>query len=148
MRNLLTSTTSFRNVVCILDLLETIAPDLQRITHRTYAIQPIVQLTTSLQFFGNWQLSARVRRCPWPFKIIRVARCIGAVSKRYGFLFSTSSRRKATPSPVKFFFFFFFSSLLTFYVYYRAHPGSEFVLANTLAKWKKLEPNEVNFSQG
>ena len=31
---------------------------------------------------------------------------------------------------------------------YRAYPGSEFVVANTLAKWKKLEPNENNFSQG
>ena len=31
---------------------------------------------------------------------------------------------------------------------YRAYPGSEFVVANTLAKWKKLEPNEINFSQG
>ena len=31
---------------------------------------------------------------------------------------------------------------------FRAYPGSEFVVANTLAKWKKLEPNEVNFSQG
>ena len=30
----------------------------------------------------------------------------------------------------------------------RAYPGSEFVVANTLAKWKKLEPNEINFSQG
>ena len=29
----------------------------------------------------------------------------------------------------------------------RAYPGSEFVVANTLAKWKKLEPNEINFSQ-
>ena len=29
-----------------------------------------------------------------------------------------------------------------------AYPGSEFVVANTLAKWKKLEPNEVDFSQG
>ena len=108
MRNLLTSTTSVGNVVCIVDLLETIVPDLQRTTYQTYAIQPIVQLTTVVQFFGNWQLSARVRRCPWPFKIIRVSRCIGAVSKRYGFLFSTSSRRKATPSPVKFSFFFVF----------------------------------------
>ena len=25
--------------------------------------------------------------------------------------------------------------------------GSEFVLANNLAKWKKLEPNHINFSQ-
>ena len=33
-------------------------------------------------------------------------------------------------------------------MYYRAHPGSEFVVANTLAKWKTLEPNEINFSQG
>ena len=31
---------------------------------------------------------------------------------------------------------------------YRAYPGSEFVVANTLAKQKKLEPNEINFSQG
>ena len=30
----------------------------------------------------------------------------------------------------------------------RAYPGSEFVVANTLAKWNKLEPNEINFSQG
>ena len=29
----------------------------------------------------------------------------------------------------------------------RANPGSEFVVANTLAKWKKLESNEINFSQ-
>ena len=31
---------------------------------------------------------------------------------------------------------------------HRAHPGSEFVVANTLAKWKKLEPSDINFSQG
>ena len=58
LRNLLTSTTSVGNVVCILDLLETIAPGLERTTHRTYAIQPIVQLTTTyLQFFttGSFQ---------------------------------------------------------------------------------------------
>ena len=30
----------------------------------------------------------------------------------------------------------------------RAYPGSEFVVANTIAIWKKLEPNEINFSQG
>ena len=30
----------------------------------------------------------------------------------------------------------------------RADPGSEFVAANTFAKWKKLEPNEISFSQG
>ena len=30
----------------------------------------------------------------------------------------------------------------------RAYPSSEFVVANTLAKWKKLEPNEINLSQG
>ena len=30
----------------------------------------------------------------------------------------------------------------------RAYPGSEFVVANTLAKWKKLDPNEIDFSQG
>ena len=35
-------------------------------------------------------------------------------------------------------------------VYYnnRAYPGSEFVVANTLAKWKNVEPNEIDFSQG
>ena len=31
---------------------------------------------------------------------------------------------------------------------FRAYPSSEFVVANTLAKWKKLEPNEIDFSQG
>ena len=37
----------------------------------------------------------------------------------------------------------------TFYFYlFRTYPGSEFVVANTLAKWKKVEPNEINFSQG
>ena len=30
----------------------------------------------------------------------------------------------------------------------RAYLGSEFVVANTLAKWKKLEPTEIDFSQG
>ena len=30
----------------------------------------------------------------------------------------------------------------------RAYPGSEFVVANTLAKLKKLNPNEIDFSQG
>ena len=29
----------------------------------------------------------------------------------------------------------------------KAYPGSEIVVANTLAKWKKLEPNGFNFSQ-
>ena len=29
-----------------------------------------------------------------------------------------------------------------------ACPGSEFVVANTLAKWKKLEPDEIDFSLG
>ena len=38
--------------------------------------------------------------------------------------------------------------LLRMYLYPRAYPGSECVVANTLAKWKKLEPNEINFSQG
>ena len=31
---------------------------------------------------------------------------------------------------------------------FRAYPGSEFVVGNTLAKWKNMEPNETNFSQG
>ena len=30
---------------------------------------------------------------------------------------------------------------------FRAYPGSESVVANTLAKWKKLEPNEIDLSQ-
>ena len=30
----------------------------------------------------------------------------------------------------------------------RAYPDSEIIVANTLAKWKKLEPNDINFSQG
>ena len=34
-----------------------------------------------------------------------------------------------------------------FYRGCRAYTGSKFVLANTLAKWKELEPNEINFSQ-
>ena len=28
------------------------------------------------------------------------------------------------------------------------YPGSEFAVASNLSKWKKLEPNEINFSQG
>ena len=30
----------------------------------------------------------------------------------------------------------------------RVYPGSEFVVANTLVKWKKLEPSETNLNQG
>ena len=37
---------------CLMDLLVTIATDLQRTTRRAFAIQPIVQLTTALQFFA------------------------------------------------------------------------------------------------
>ena len=33
-------------------------------------------------------------------------------------------------------------------IHVQGYPGSELVVANTLAKWKKLEPNEINFSQG
>ena len=36
----------------------------------------------------------------------------------------------------------------TFAYIIRVYPGSEFVVANSLAKWKKLEPNEIDFSQG
>ena len=32
--------------------------------------------------------------------------------------------------------------------FFRTHPGSEFVVAYTIAKWKKLERNEFDFSQG
>ena len=28
-----------------------------------------------------------------------------------------------------------------------ANSGSEFVVANTLAKWKKLKPNEITFTE-
>ena len=31
--------------------------------------------------------------------------------------------------------------------YSRSYSGSEFVVANTLAKRKKLEPNEINFNR-
>ena len=34
------------------------------------------------------------------------------------------------------------------HINFRAYPGSKFVVANTLAKWKKLEPDEINLSQG
>ena len=30
---------------------------------------------------------------------------------------------------------------------YRAYPGSECVVANTFAKWKKLEPNKMNYKE-
>ena len=32
-------------------------------------------------------------------------------------------------------------------ILHKAYPSSDFVVANTLAKWKKLEPNEFDFSQ-
>ena len=35
-------------------------------------------------------------------------------------------------------------NLVVHTVYFRANPGSEFVVA----KWKKLEPNEIDFSLG
>ena len=31
--------------------------------------------------------------------------------------------------------------------WYRAYPVSEFVVANTLATWKKLEPSDINFGK-
>ena len=107
MRNLLPSTASVGNVVCILDLLETLAPDLQRTTHRTEAIQPIVQLTctTALQFYATGSFQRECGDVHGP-SYSCVSRCIGAVSKRYGLLFSTSSRRTATSS-VQFSFFVF-----------------------------------------
>ena len=40
------------------------------------------------------------------------------------------------------------SALLSAVVLCRAYSGSEFAVANTLAKLKKLEPNEINFGQG
>ena len=32
--------------------------------------------------------------------------------------------------------------------YLRAYLDSEFAVANSLANWKKLEPNDINFCQG
>ena len=37
----------------ILDLLETIAPDLQKTTHQAYAIQPIAHFITVLRFIAT-----------------------------------------------------------------------------------------------
>ena len=37
--------------------------------------------------------------------------------------------------------------LLPLFSIIRAYPGSEFVVANTLIKWKTLKPNEINSSQ-
>ena len=44
--------------------------------------------------------------------------------------------------------YFCYLSMKIFVVVLRADPGSEFVASNTLAKWKKLEPNGINFCQG
>ena len=106
MWNLLPSTASAWNVVCILDLLEAIAPDLQRTNHQTYAIQPIVQLTTALQFLATGSFQ-RVCGIVHGLSKSSVSRCIGAVSKRYSLLFSTSSRRTTYSSLVQFSFFVF-----------------------------------------
>ena len=35
----------------------------------------------------------------------------------------------------------------SFVMFTRAYPGSDFDVANTLAKMKKLKPNEIDFSQ-
>ena len=37
--------------------------------------------------------------------------------------------------------------MIAFIYIFRAYLGSEFVVANTVAKWEKLEPNEINFGQ-
>ena len=42
---------------------------------------------------------------------------------------------------------FFYVNLILSYMLLRqsrAYPGIELVVAKTLAKWKKLEPNEIN----
>ena len=36
----------------------------------------------------------------------------------------------------------------SFVLFTRAYSGSDFVVADTLARWEKLEPNEIDFSQG
>ena len=121
MRNLLPSTASMENVVCILDLLETIAPDVQRTTHRTYSIQPIVQLTctTALLSFAtdNFQ-----RECGDVHSLLKssVSRCIGAISKRYSLLILPPQEGRQLLPPSNF-PFFLFSSLLTCCVYYFTH---------------------------
>ena len=43
---------------------------------------------------------------------------------------------------------FIYLSVMHYQAHHRAYHGSEFVVANTLDKWKKLEPNEIDFSQG
>ena len=42
----------------------------------------------------------------------------------------------------------FLQSWITYHPRTRAYPGSDFVVANTLANWKKLEPNEIDLSEG
>ena len=41
----------------------------------------------------------------------------------------------------------FYKFITMISIFLRAYPGSESVVANTSAKWEKLEPNEINFSQ-
>ena len=43
--------------------------------------------------------------------------------------------------------YMYFLRFVLYFTLFRVYSGSEFVVANTLAKWKKLEPNEINFSQ-
>ena len=82
------------------------APDLQITTNQTYDRQPIVQLITALQFWatGNFQRECRDVHC---LSKSSVSRCIGAVSKRYSLLFSTSSKRTQLLPPSNFPFFVF-----------------------------------------
>ena len=35
---------------------------------------------------------------------------------------------------------------MDFIIHGRAYPSSEFFVANTLAKWKKLEPNKLTLA--
>ena len=65
---------------CILDVLETIGPDLERRTARTHAIPAIVQLTTALRFFATGSFQ---RECGDIHGLSKpsVSRCIDAVSR-------------------------------------------------------------------
>ena len=107
------STASMENVVCIFDLLEIITPYLQRTTNRTYAIKPIVQLTTTLQFFA-----ARVWRCPWPFKIICVAMYRRNLKEIWLTLFYLLKKDgNFCPRPIFLFFVFKFVDMLYVLLY-------------------------------
>ena len=69
----------------------------------------------------------------------------------YSHLVVCSIQKKSQNGPFSVFVIFSKNDLFAMTYHYplrRAYPGSEFVVANTLAKWKKLGQNEINLSQG